>query len=112
VGLFNTRIPQGQPVNCTVIEDGGVFELEAVPEGSYYLFAVGLADPVVSSLSYEHGSALRAGGQRLRIVRNAVHGLTSLQLRPPSPFDPPLLLMLSAQNLACRSQQISFRLEG
>jgi len=105
VGLFNTRIPQGQPVGCTVIEDGGVFELEGIPEGSYYLFAVGLANPAVSSLSYEHGSALRAGGQRLRIFRNAVHGLTSLQLRPPSPFDPPLLLMLSAQNLACRSHK-------
>jgi hypothetical protein len=85
-----------------VIEDGGVFELEAVPQGSYYLFAVGLANPSLSSPSYEHGNALRAGGQRLRIFRNAVHGFTSLQLRPPSPFDPPLLLMLSAQNLACR----------
>jgi AraC-like DNA-binding protein len=105
VGLFHTRIPQGQPVSCAVIEDGGVFELEAVPQGSYYLFAVGLANPSVSSLSYEHGNALRAGGQRLRIFRNAVHGFTSLQLRPPSPFDPPLLLMLSAQNLACRSHK-------
>lgn len=105
VGLFHTRIPQGQPVSCTVIENGGMFELEGVPQGSYYLFAVGLADPAVSSLSYEHGAALRAGGQRLRIFRNAVHGFTSLQLRPPSPFDPPLLLMLSAQNLACRSHK-------
>ena len=105
VGLFHTRIPQGQPVSCAVIEDGGIFELEAVPQGSYYLFAVGLANPSVSSLSYEHGNALRAGGQRLRIFRNAVHGLTSLQLRPPSPFDPPLLLMLSAQNFACRSHK-------
>jgi AraC family transcriptional regulator len=105
VGLFQTRIPQGQPVCCTVIEDRGIFELEGVPEGSYYLFAVGLADPAVSSVRYEHGSALRAGGQRLRIFRDAVHGFTSLQLRPPSPFDPPLLLMLSAQNLACRSHK-------
>jgi len=105
VGLFHTRIPQGRPVSCAVIEDGGVFELEAVPQGSYYLFAVGLVNPSLSSLSYEHGNALRAGGQRLRIFRNAVHGFTSLQLRPPSPFDPPLLLMLSAQNLACRSHK-------
>jgi AraC-like DNA-binding protein len=105
VGLFHTRIPQGQPVSCAVIEDGGIFALEGVPQGSYYLFAVGLANPLVSSLSYEHGNALRAGGQRLRIFRNAVHGFTSLQLRPPSPFDPPLLLMLSAKNLACRSHK-------
>ncbi|HEV8491329.1 MAG TPA: AraC family transcriptional regulator, partial [Candidatus Angelobacter sp.] len=105
VGLFHTRIPQGQPVSCAVIEDGGVFELEAVPQGSYYLFAVGLVNPSLSSLSYEHGNALRAGGQCLRVFRNAVHGFTSLQLRPPSPFDPPLLLMLSPQNLACRSHK-------
>jgi hypothetical protein len=90
-----------------VIDDGGAFELEAVPQGSYYLFAVGLVNPSLSSLSYEHGNALRAGGQRLRIFRNAVHGFTSLQLRPPSPFDPPLLLMLSAQNLACRLPKYS-----
>lgn len=102
VGLFHTRIPQGQPVSCTVIENGGAFELERVPHGSSYLFAVGLANPSESSLSYEHGNALRAGGQRLRICRNAVHGLTSLRLRNPSPFDPPLLLMLSAQTLDCR----------
>lgn len=105
VGLFHTRIPQGQPVSCAVIENGGDFELERVPQGSYYLFAVGLANSSLSSLSYEHGNALRAGGQRVRIFRNAVHGLASLQLRSPSPFDPPLLLMLSAPNLACGSHK-------
>lgn len=97
VGLFTTRIPQGKPVSCSLIKDGGVYHLEGAPEGDFYLFAVGLKDPADASVYFNYGAAMRAGGQHVRITRNSIQGLTSLQLRPPSPFDPPLLLMLPAQ---------------
>src|ERR1700753_572420 len=42
VGLFTSRIPQGKPVSCTVIQARGIYEMENVPEGEFYLFAVGL----------------------------------------------------------------------
>jgi AraC family transcriptional regulator len=97
VGLFTTRIPQGKPVSCSLIRDGGVYHLEGAPEGEFYLFAVGLKDPADASVYFDYGTAMRAGGQHVRITSNSIQGLTSLELRPPSPFDPPLLLMLPAQ---------------
>jgi AraC-like DNA-binding protein len=97
VGLFTTRIPQGKPVSCTVVQNNGMYELEGAPEGEFYLFAVGLEKPSDASVYFDYETALRAGGQRIRISRNTVHGLTSLHLRPPTPFDPPLLLVLPAQ---------------
>ncbi len=101
VGLFTTRIPQGKPVSCTVVQTKGVYQIKNAPEGEFYLFAVGLEKPSDASVYFDYETALRAGGQRIQISHNSVHGITSLDLRPPTPFDPPLLLMLSAQNVDC-----------
>jgi len=100
VGLFTTSIPQGKPVSCTVVKDRGEFCLEKVPPGDYYLFAVGLTLPSDGSVCFDHANALRAGGQPIRIADNMVQGCTSLQLRPPSPFDPPVLLVVPQKQLA------------
>ncbi|HWF04075.1 MAG TPA: AraC family transcriptional regulator, partial [Candidatus Angelobacter sp.] len=97
VGLFTTRIPQGKPVSCAVIQAKGIYEMENVPKGEFYLFAVGLKKPSDASVYFDYETALRAGGQKIRISRNSVHGSTLLDLRPPTAFDPPLLLVLSAQ---------------
>jgi AraC family transcriptional regulator len=99
VGLFTTRIPQGKPVSCTLVKDRGVYHLEGAPEGDFYLFAVGLKEPADASVYFDYGTAMRAGGHPVRISRNSVQGHTSLELRPPSPFDPPLLLVLPARHL-------------
>jgi AraC family transcriptional regulator len=98
IGLFTTRMPQGRPVTCTLIKDGGAYRLESLPEGNFYLFAVGLKDAPSSSVYFDYRTAMRAGGQRIRISHNSFQGLTALELRPPSAFDPPLLLTLPAQN--------------
>ena len=103
VGLFTTRIPQGKPVSCTVVQNNGMYELEGAPEGEFYLFAVGLKKPSDASVYFDYETALRAGGQRIRITCNSVLGITSLHLRPPTPFDPPLLLVLPAQNIGTYS---------
>jgi AraC family transcriptional regulator len=105
VGLFTTRIPQGKPVSCTVMQTKGVYQIENAPEGEFYLFAVGLENTSDASVYFDYETALRAGGQKIQISRNSVHGMTSLDLRPPTPFDPPLLLVLSAQNVDCRPPQ-------
>lgn len=105
IGLFTTRIPQGKPVCCAVIQAKGVYQIEGAPEGEFYLFAVGLKKPSDAAVYFDYETALRAGGQRIRISRTSVHGITSLDLRPPTPFDPPLLLVLSAQNIDCRQSQ-------
>lgn len=103
VGLFTTRIPQGKPVSCAVVQNNGVYELEGLPEGEFYLFAVGLEKPSGASVYFDYETALRAGGERIFISHNSVHGVTSLHLRPPTPFDPPLLLVLPAQNMSACS---------
>ncbi len=100
IGLFTTRIPQGKPVTCTLIKDGGAYRLEKLPEGDFYLFAVGLKDAPGSSVYFDYRSAMRAGGQRIHIAHNSFQGITALELRPPSAFDPPLLLTLPAQNIS------------
>jgi AraC family transcriptional regulator len=43
VGLFADRVPQGQPIRCTVLHHLGPYTLEAVPPGSWYLLAHSVA---------------------------------------------------------------------
>ena len=97
VGLFTTRMPQGKPVSCALLRGGGMYQLESALEGEFYLFAVGLKEPAGAPIYFDYSAALRAGGHSIRISRGSVQGPTFLELRPPSPFDPPLLLVLPAQ---------------
>jgi AraC family transcriptional regulator len=110
IGLFATPIPQGKPVSCALIESAGDYSLQGVGDGEYYLFAVGLppqpaqsrrgpgtpglARPVSGSVCFDYATALRGGGQPIKISRGVVAGDTALYLRPPSPVDPPVLLVV------------------
>ena len=94
VGLFENSIPQGKPLACAAPTVDGAYTIEDAPEGEFYLFALGLEHPIHAPDSFDYESALRGGGHALRISRNSVHGSTYLRLRPPSPFDPPILLVL------------------
>jgi len=94
IGLFATPIPQGKPVSCALMQSSGDYSLQGVGDGEYYLFAVGLARPVSGSVCFDYATALRGGGQPIKIVRGAVTGDTALYLRPPSPVDPPVLLVV------------------
>lgn len=98
IGLFTTRIPQGKPVSCTLVQSDGMYRMERVPEGEFYLFAVGLKKSSDASVYFDYENALRAGGQQIQITGKSVRGVTSLHLRPPTSFDPPLLLILPAKN--------------
>src|SRR5262249_15881687 len=86
-------------VACTLIKDSGVYRLERLPEGNFYLFGVGLRDATNGSVYFDYRHAMRAGGQRIRVSPNGFQGDTALELRPPSAFDPPLLLTLATQAL-------------
>jgi AraC-like DNA-binding protein len=96
VGLFTTRIPQGKPVSCAVVQNGGTYQIKEAPEGEFYLFAVGLKKSSDASIYFDYENALRAGGQQIQISRTSICGNTALHLRPPTAFDPPLLLILPA----------------
>ena len=95
VGLFSTPVPQGRPVAGTIADERGFYCLDDVPEGEFHLFALGLEQTAPASAYFQYDSVLRAGGHSITVTRNSVHEAANLYLRPPSPFDPPILLVLA-----------------
>lgn len=94
IGLFPEPIPRGRPTACAVMQGPGSTALPPVPRGRYHLFAAGLTRPEIPVESLVCSNALRGsigpveageGG----LVRDAV-----IELRPPEPIDPPLVLAL------------------
>jgi len=94
VGLFTTPIPQGSPIGGTVITQPGAYHIAHVPDGQYYILAAGLAWSEDPKEYFLYESSLRGGGQAIRIHNDQVTGSTDLTLRPPTPFDPPILMTL------------------
>jgi hypothetical protein len=95
IGLFETAIPQAKPLACTIVSQAGSYRIDGAPEGESYLFALGLEYPIHAPECFQYESALRGGGNSVRISRNRVLGPADLRLRPPSSFDPPILMALT-----------------
>ena len=93
VGLFTTPIPQGPPLSGTVIAQPGIYRIPRVPDGVYYLLAAGLAWSKDFREHFLYETTLR-GGAPMLICDGVVEGSTDLSLRPPEPFDPPILMAL------------------
>lgn len=94
LGVFSTPMPQGRPVACAVLTRPGEYRLAGVPDGLYYVMAVGLpraAEPRQFSL---FDTALRGGGQALAITGGVVTGVPHVVLRERHPLDPPILMAL------------------
>ena len=94
VGLFTTPIPQGPPISGTVIAKPGVYRVPPVADGVYYLLAAGLASSEDYREHFLYETTLRGGGPPILICDGAVAGSTDVSLRPPEPFDPPILMAL------------------
>ena len=94
VGLFDTPIPEKKPVAGTVVSHPGAYSIAPVPDGQFYLLAAGLASSDDPREYFLYESTLRGGGQGIKICDGEVKGSTNLSLRPPAPFDPPILLAL------------------
>ncbi len=94
IGLFTTPIPQGGPIAGTAITQTGAYRIAPVPDGQYYILAAGLAWSEDPKEYFLYESSLRGGGQAILIRNGEVKGSTDLSLRPPTPFDPPILLTL------------------
>lgn len=94
VGLFTTPIPQGAPIVGTVIEKPGPYQIPSVADGIYYILAAGLARANDFREYFLYETTLRGGGQPILIRNGLIEGSTDLTLRPPAPFDPPILMTL------------------
>jgi AraC family transcriptional regulator len=95
IGTFPIAIPEGAPWACTIKHSSGEFEMEYVPRGSQYLFAVGLPWPDRMDDYFKHNDTLRGGGQRV-FVEKEVTDCGEIILRQPVPTDPPILVNLPA----------------
>ncbi|HYX53441.1 MAG TPA: AraC family transcriptional regulator [Candidatus Limnocylindrales bacterium] len=94
VGIFPTPIPQSKPMACCIAAEDGSYRIHDVPQGRWFLFALGLPYPLAASDCVAPESALRGGGHALSIAGEDICGETDLVLRPALETDPPILLLL------------------
>ena len=94
IGLFTTPIPQGRPVAGTTMAQPGAYSIPFVPDGQYYILAAGLPCSEDPRGYFLYESSLRGRGRAICILNGQVKGCTDVALRPPMPFDPPILLAL------------------
>jgi AraC-like DNA-binding protein len=93
IGLFPTPIPEGTPVACAINVQPGTYLMSPVPNGRYYVFALGLSCPDNLDDFFRYETALRGGGQLIRVNNNAVE-CKEICLREATLTDPPVLLNL------------------
>lgn len=97
VGLFRTRIPQGQPVAGALVKDLGTYKIHDVPDGLYYSLAAAFPDsqkPLDYLLPRPSSMLVAQGWGPIRVVDGQVSGPTVLALRSVEPIDPPILIAL------------------
>jgi AraC-like DNA-binding protein len=88
VGLFPSRLPHGRPVRCVLLPEPGMFLLDNVPPGTWYL----VADTHEAHLNPVRPPGLVAAHGPIKVVLDTDIRLPDLWLRPSSAFDPPVLL--------------------
>ena len=96
VGLFADRIPQGQPVRCTVLHRPGAYLLEDVPRGTWYLLAHSVAaglEEVVHGARADDQLCVGSSGP-IKIQPDTVCMHTDVQLNPMRAPGPPVLRAL------------------
>src|SRR5262249_27797977 len=92
-GLFPTAIPEGTPIACAINMHSGPYSMSPVPNGRYYVFALGLPCPDNLDDFFRYETALRGGGELIRVDSNAVK-CAEIRLRQAALTDPPVLLNL------------------
>jgi hypothetical protein len=98
IGLFPDRLPQGQPVRCTVLDRPGPYALEDVPQGTWHLLMYSAAerDRLIPAPRESEGrsSAFVGSHGPITIRPDTVVRPAEVWLRPMNAFDPPVLLAL------------------
>lgn len=97
VGLFPTRVPEGRPASCAVLNGSGPYLLDRVPAGSWYVLAQSVTITGQEALHrpFVGDHALCVGSYGPVDVRSdTVIVDADLRLRPMRSTDPPVLLAL------------------
>jgi AraC-like DNA-binding protein len=89
VGLFPSRLPHGTPARCALLPEPGMFLLDNVPPGSWYLVAD--AHPPQHVDPVQRDTHVAVHGPITTVLDTDIR-VPDLWLRPNSVFDPPVLL--------------------
>ncbi|MEV6926545.1 AraC family transcriptional regulator [Dactylosporangium sp. NPDC051485] len=101
IGLFAERVPEGQPVRCTVLTRPGPFRFDTVPEGNWYLLAQSIADDDLYTTMDPHNPRVCVATHGPLEISSATVIYSNLQLKPVRSVDPPVLLaLMDARKLA------------
>ncbi|GAB2893550.1 AraC family transcriptional regulator [Streptomyces deserti] len=92
LGLFPTRVPEGKPVSCTVLNRPGPFEIRDVPMGSWYL--LGHSVPAAAHEALTDDQAVHVGSVGPLEIRPRATRDIDFRLREVSVLDPPVLMAL------------------
>ncbi|WP_367318524.1 helix-turn-helix domain-containing protein [Streptomyces sp. HUAS ZL42] len=113
VGLFASPIPQGNPVQCTIMDGPGPFELHDVRPGTWYLLAASVPYGSPSALAGRGRGApenLSVGRYGPVTVRPGVLLMPAdVVLRPASLLDPPVLIAVPGSTAGTTSGAASRR---
>jgi len=93
VSLFDSTIPQGTPVVCATLDSAGNYELPAVPEGQWYLYATAVAVQNLDPRPWMRKPLLVAASRPVKVVAGRT-ATAHVELRPPRLTDLPILLAL------------------
>ncbi|HST49783.1 helix-turn-helix transcriptional regulator [Jatrophihabitans sp.] len=93
VSLFDSTIPQGTPVVCVTLDGAGNYELPAVPEGQWYLYATAVAVQNLDPRPWVRKPLLVSASRPVKVVAGRT-ATAHVELRPPRLTDLPILLAL------------------
>jgi len=93
VSLFESTIPQGIPVACSVLDCGGAYDLTAVPDGQWFLHATAVAVHNLDPRPWMRKPVFLSASRPVRVVAGRV-ATANVELRPPRLTDLPILLAL------------------
>lgn len=97
IGLFNSPIPESQPVACTLVPDAGDYQIHNVPRGEHYMLVAAFDQTYTSTAELMQDQPILVGKARHTIAAKTTRAAINADvfLRPAQSLDPPILVSLS-----------------
>ena len=93
VALFDSTIPQGIPVACSVLDGDETYDLTAVPDGQWFLHATAVAVQNLDPRPWMRKPVYVSASRPVKVIAGRV-ATANVELRPPRLTDLPILLAL------------------
>jgi AraC family transcriptional regulator len=93
VALFDSTIPQGIPVACSVLDGDRSYDLTGVPDGQWFLHATAVAVQNLDPRPWMRKPVFVSASRPVKVVTGRI-ATANVELRPPRLTDLPILLAL------------------